>query len=35
MGKNLREENCESAEWIKLAKSRGKLMVFVDTVRRY
>jgi hypothetical protein len=35
MAKNLREENCESAEWIKLAQNRGKWMVFVDTVRRY
>jgi hypothetical protein len=35
MGKNLREENRESAELIKLAQYRGKWMVFVDTVRRY
>jgi hypothetical protein len=35
MRKNLREENYESEEWIKLAQGRGKLIVFMDTVRRY
>jgi len=35
MGNNLREENCEGAEWINLAQDRVKLMVFVDGVRRY